>query len=144
MICGLPPPPNQKSWLRLCYILIGKDSTPATVLLGYILRCNMYKQINIMNITKPKLFLYTCLMTKHLRISSPHHSHISTSFTHEKLPFQEFLRSNKPLATLLMIKVLNEFLEINLTSFLTRTASSIPATLHTKFRLHFFNNAETP
>ena len=140
VICGLPPPPNQKSWLRLCYILIGKDSTPATVLLGYILRCNMYKQINIMNITKPKLFLYTCLMTKHLRscrVSSPHHSHT------KKLPFQEFLRSNKPLATLLMIKVWNEFLEINLTSFLTRTASSIPATLHTKFRLHFFNNAET-
>ena len=158
VICGLPPPPNQKSWLRLCYILIGKDSMQATVLLGYILRCNMYKQINIMNITKPKLSLYTCLMTKHLRscwvsspdtclmtkhlrscrVSSPDHS-----FTHEKTSFQEFLRSYKPLATLLMIKVWNEFLEINLTSFLTRTAPSIPATLHTKFRLNFFNNAET-
>ena len=140
MICGLPPPPNQKSWLRLCYILIGKDSTAATVLLGYILRCNMYKQINIMNITKPKLSLYTCLMTKHFRscrVSSPHHSQT------KKLPFQEFLRSNKPLATLLMIKVRNEFLEINLTSFLTRTAPSIPATLNTKIRLNFFNNAET-
>ena len=140
VICGLPSPPNQKSWLRLCYILIGKDSTQATVLLGYILRCNMYKQINIMNITKSKLSLYTCLMTKHLRscrVSSPHHSHT------KKLPYQEFLRSNKPLATLLMNKVWNEFLEITFTSFLTRTAPSIPATLHTKFRLNFFNNAET-
>ena len=141
MICGLPLPPIKNlGYAYASYILIGKDSMPATVLSGYILRCNVYKQINIMNITKPILSLYSCLMTKHFRscrVLSPHHSHT------KKLPFQEFLRSNKPLATLLMIKVCNVFFEINLTSFLTRTAPSISATLHTKFRLNFFNNAET-